>query len=80
MHLAKYIIIQHEGQEYPILFPITLKHSDMLPAGRTPVAAGFYQILDAETLHVGGMSTSLNLAPREKDASLIRNLLTATPV
>jgi len=78
-HLAKYIIIDLAGDEYAICFPQALQHSEMLPAKARPVSAGFYQIIDADTLLAGGDSVSLNLSSRpEKDAALLRKLLTST--
>ncbi|MDE2099085.1 MAG: hypothetical protein KGL39_17660 [Patescibacteria group bacterium] len=77
IHLAKYIVLERDGRELPILFPRGLQHSEMVPKNGKVVSAGFYQIIDAQTLVVDGLSTSLNLASRPEDAALIRDLLTA---
>jgi len=75
IHLAKYIIIRRIDGEFPILFPAAMRHSHMVPQDAIPVAAGFYQIIDTDTLLVSGESTSLNLKSRPQDAALIRALL-----
>src|SRR5579864_1374193 len=51
--LAKYIVIEREGREFPLVFPRDLQHSDVLPpkAG-TPVSAGFYQFISTDTIQI----------------------------
>ena len=79
LHLAKYIIVERDGEQHAILFPRKLQHSEMLgPEAGRPISAGFYQIIDPDHLLVDGGSTTLNLNSRPEDAAIIRTLLQTT--
>lgn len=77
-HLAKYLIIERDGVQSPVLFPASMQHRDMVPSGaQRVISAGFYQIIDANLLLVGGQSMSLGLCARIEDEPLIKQLLVA---
>jgi hypothetical protein len=71
--LAKYIIIQRDGREFPILFPKDLQHSEMVPAhAGTPVSAGFFQFVSPDVVLATGESITLRLSARDQDADIIK--------
>lgn len=76
--LAKYIILEISGSEFPFTFPMDIQHSHALPAipGSRPVSAGMFMQFYDRTVQVGGESASLHLRSRPQDAALIKSLLT----
>lgn len=74
--LAKYIIVERDGLEFPILFHRDLQHSEVLsPKAGKPVSAGFYQFIAADLILAGGESTTLKLRARLQDADIIKRHL-----
>ena len=77
--ILKYIIVQTpRGVEVPIIFPQSgsLSHADLVPAGCTPVSAGFCLFYhDQVTIPDNIPSSTLNLYPRPSDKSAIARLL-----
>ncbi len=73
---AKYIIIQRDDCEFPILFSKEMQHSEMVPAhAGKPVSAGFFQFISPELVLATGESVSLKLTARDQDASIIKRHL-----
>lgn len=72
----KYIILDRDARELPILFPRTLQHDQACPAkaGRL-VSAGCYLVINGNVILLGVGSASLNLKSRPQDAALIRQLI-----
>jgi hypothetical protein len=77
--LRKYVVIRDaSGQEHPIIFPPEIQHNLLVPAGTTPVSAGFLFIYEGNTfahsMEFG--SDSLGLSPRPEDKTILKQLLT----
>lgn len=65
----KYIIFRHENIEYPVIFPISMTHTDVAKyIPMKPVSAGF---VDIASLVCFGRSESLNLSSREQDSKIL---------
>jgi len=76
---TKYIIVDQEGIELPVIFPHLINHSDMRHAGKV-VSAGFCQMYatDGEntvSVCVFGKSESLKLESRPEDKEIIEEWL-----
>jgi hypothetical protein len=76
---TKYIIVDQQGTELPVIFPHLINHSDMRHAGKV-VSAGFCQIFasDADkkvSVAVGGKSDSLKINSRPEDKEIIERWL-----
>jgi hypothetical protein len=82
----KYVIVDVEGLELPIIFPDIINHSQF--KGWCPVSAGEVQLYGAQgplestcccenaiDVSAFGGSTSLNLKSRPQDAEIIRTEL-----
>ena len=71
----KYIIIEHEGMEVPILFPPIIYHETARPVNANVVAAGFCRIVDDGHIVVRGGSRGLGAESRAEDADIIQHAL-----
>lgn len=86
MDRTKYIVVEFNGLETPILFPAHVGHDDMARSlGITAddvVSAGFVHIYplrgDCLVVKAIGESITLKVASREEDADLIRKALHIT--
>lgn len=60
--LGKYIIVERNGTELPIVFSRDFQHSEVLTlkSGR-PVSAGFYQFFAPDKIIVSGESTTIGM-------------------
>lgn len=70
----KYVILDYQGLETPMLFPCFWNHADIANAISgygTPVAAGFLKMDDLGNLYVTGESISLKVKSRPEDLELI---------
>jgi len=74
--IAKYIIIAgQDGEPAPILFPATITRRDALPAGSTPLSAGFLLVSPPDVVIPQIGSDSLRLEPQPRDRALIARFL-----
>jgi hypothetical protein len=70
---SKYIIIESDGIEVPLIFSRFLLHEDILAVvGKNAVlAAGFCELNGSGNWIVGGQSVSLELCTRPQDAEIL---------
>jgi hypothetical protein len=74
--LVKYIILETDGKEHPLVFSTFIRHDEMAPAsGGHLVAAGYAILTDGKAIVNGVGSGSLNLKSRPQDADIIQSLL-----
>jgi hypothetical protein len=69
---SKYIIVELEGMEVPLVFSRFLQHEDV--AGAIPnkvCSAGFCELSSVGIWITSGVSVSLNLDAREQDAKIL---------
>jgi len=71
---AKYVIIQHEGEELPVVFAQQLLHRSVAGANQVK-AAGFCELLTTGQWIASGASTSLSLSARPQDAEILNRHL-----
>ena len=82
----KYVIMDHEGLELPIIFPDIIDHSQF--KGWSPISAGEIRLYGAQEpredtcccenaidVSADGGSVTLNLKSRPQDAEIIRSEL-----
>ncbi len=86
MEYGKYIIIEHDGCEFPILFHSVINHCDIGTKGNSRgkvISAGFFMI-GAESsdddekdidVSVWGKSVTLKIESRKEDERLIKQIL-----
>jgi hypothetical protein len=73
---SKYIIIDLEGLEVPVIFSRFLQHGEVAAAMQNPVrSAGFCELDPTGKWMVGGESLSLNLEAGERDAKILNDHL-----
>ena len=68
----KYIILDDNGMDVPIIFPVFWHHDRV--AGRFSqevISAGFLKRNDKGELYTSGKSISLNVSSREEDLDII---------
>lgn len=71
----KYIIIDIEGKEIPILFPKSIQHNKMAGNFLYPVVSvGFVQIEANRTLTAYGKSDSLRKSARPIDSDILNSM------
>jgi hypothetical protein len=69
---SKYIIVETDGMEFPLIFSSFLSHEDVVSALRHKIRAAGYCELDAAGKWVtGGQSVSLELNARPQDAEIL---------
>jgi len=71
---TKYVIIQHAGEELPIVFAQQLLHQSVA-GGKQVKAAGFCELLTTGQWIAGGASDSLNVSARPVDAEILNRHL-----
>ena len=78
----KYIIFKQLNEEFPVLFPSTIKHSDMNKAVKQAcfnpqaVSAGFVMPdYDNDCVRCFGDSMTLNLPARSQDTQIVNKYL-----
>lgn len=79
----KYVIVEDLNTltRAVVVFPSTIEHAAMVPAGSRPVSAGFWKILGyfppspTPVVLTSGESISLGLSPKEEDRDAIKSLL-----
>jgi len=67
---AKYVIIQHGGEELPIVFAQLLLHKSVAGANKVK-AAGFCELLTTGKWITCGASVSLSVNARQQDAEIL---------
>ena len=75
LHRSKYIIIDSDFGELPIVFSELFKHSDMKAIQGKIVSAGFCFIDHNGQYSCYGDSVSLGLKSREEDATILNKML-----
>jgi len=71
---SKYIIIEHDGMEAPVVFSPVLLHEDV--AGNSKVkSAGFCKLDVNGNWTAAGNSVSLNCGARPQDVKILKELL-----
>lgn len=81
--LHKYIILERDGREYPLVFSREIQHSHVVPwkEGYTPVSAGSFIICGSELRLSpgpgcpGAGSSTLEIDPRPQDETILRAFL-----
>jgi len=81
----KYVIINKNGYDYPIIFPVTLDHSTfkdnkIISAGFVDITAGF-TVDDPSKIEcvTYGKSVTLNVNSRQEDDAIISNMIAGQP-
>ncbi len=76
---SKYIIVELEGMEVPLVFSRFLQHEDVASAISNKVcSAGFCELSSVGTWITSGVSVSLNLDTREQDTKILNEHVGAT--
>ena len=75
LRFRKYIVVEHDGREHAIAFPLSIQHDRACPvsAGRL-ISAGSFGIARGRVVLTGMGSGTLNLNSRPQDAQLIEAL------
>jgi hypothetical protein len=75
---SKYIIIELDGMEVPLVFPRFLLHEAVaMSVNNTICSAGFCELSSGGKWIAGGQSISLNLNARPQDAEILNGQLGA---
>jgi hypothetical protein len=71
---SKYIIVNHNGIEIPLVFSSLLLHQDVA-GSRSVESAGYCELNASGKWLVGGDSVSLGLGVRPQDAEILNTSL-----
>lgn len=74
MKQPKYIVVEEDGEPYPIIFPEHIAHSEIGGLFRRVVSAGFVLLGETEATAFG-RSASLGVGSRSGDSQLLSRAL-----
>ena len=75
MNHMKYIVVDRDGTEVPVIFPQFLEHKEMAERiGGSVIAAGFVVVTSKKGVRCYGSSTTLMIGARVSDGDLINQM------